>query len=132
MGRSPRLPQHQQLPFARQLAGQVGVLNVGYGLPHAQGAPPLEPMQPDMHPYIRMQTPPTVQIQKAYVAKEWCLMERNISKEMKYFDGASTHYKQWNTRVRDHCQLVNQGWRRLLTLIEQEARPLNWAMLQQS
>ena len=44
----------------------------------------------------------------------------------------SAGYIQWHSRSRDHCQLVNRGWIRLLDFIQAEANPLTWIVLTNS
>ena len=60
------------------------------------------------------------------------ILQRKTSNELKSFDGVSANYRQWNTRVRDHCQLVNPGWRRILDEIEAQTCPVNWALIHNS
>ena len=57
-------------------------------------------------------------------------MEKNIRKYMRSVDCIAAHYRQRNTRVRDHCFMVNPGWRRILDLIEADQRVLNWSLIQ--
>ena len=51
---------------------------------------------------------------------------------MQPIDGMSVNYEHKQDRNRDHCQLVNPSWRRILDFIEAEQKPISWSVLQNS
>ena len=72
---------------------------------------------------------PQIPITQPYSTKEGILTEQKLPKEIRPFDGVGTHYRQWAIRVRDHCQSINMGWRKILTMTQNEQNRISWARL---
>ena len=75
---------------------------------------------------------PTMPITTFFVQKDWAQSEKKPCKELKPFDGMSANYEHWQNRIRDHCQLVNPSWRRILDFIDAEQKPISWHVLRSS
>ena len=111
-------------PF-QQFAQTFGVLNMGRGY----GAMPPQPAMQHVIPNPSPMQMPSLPAHGPFAFKDWTLTEKTVCKELTPFDTVSAHFKLWYRRIRDHAQLMNPSWLRVLDFIEAEQRPISWSVI---